>query len=232
MNSETTELTAEAVWQRMKDAAEEADGHKAIVNGRNYIPWASLADILYSRFPEAIVEWTRWGHLDVCVYPDGTASVECTVHIGPVSRQVSLPIRQGNVAKKNWDAFDVNTAKMRCFAKAVALHGLGLHLFTGEDIEAITRMEAGPEASIEAKPAESAPESNGNGNGNGKLSRLEYEKVAVAVAERGMELKLKPSEVNEIGREAVASLGFKNSGEVTSDKLDLLLEKIRKWEAF
>jgi hypothetical protein len=34
----------------------------------------------------------------------------------------------------NPDAFAVNTAIMRCLAKAVALHGLGLYIYAGEDL--------------------------------------------------------------------------------------------------
>jgi hypothetical protein len=32
------------------------------------------------------------------------------------------------------DAFAVNTAIMRCMTKALALHGLGLYLYSGEDV--------------------------------------------------------------------------------------------------
>jgi len=36
------------------------------------------------------------------------------------------------VAKPN--AFQINTSIQRCLAKAIALHGLGIHLFAGEDL--------------------------------------------------------------------------------------------------
>ncbi len=34
----------------------------------------------------------------------------------------------------NPDAFAINTSIMRCLAKAVALHGLGLYIYAGEDL--------------------------------------------------------------------------------------------------
>ncbi len=52
-------LDAQEIWETMNKASLDADGHKAVVNKRDYIPWAPLAEILYSRFPEASVEWTR-----------------------------------------------------------------------------------------------------------------------------------------------------------------------------
>jgi hypothetical protein len=39
-----------------------------------------------------------------------------------------------NKAIPNPDAFSVNTAMQRCLAKAIALHGLGLSLYVGEDL--------------------------------------------------------------------------------------------------
>jgi len=39
-----------------------------------------------------------------------------------------------NQAIKNPNAMEVNTAMQRCLAKAIALHGLGLFIFQGEDL--------------------------------------------------------------------------------------------------
>ena len=35
---------------------------------------------------------------------------------------------------ENPNAFEVNTAIQRCLAKAIALHGLGLYVYAGEDL--------------------------------------------------------------------------------------------------
>ncbi len=39
-----------------------------------------------------------------------------------------------NQAIPNPDAMAVNTAMQRCLAKAIALHGIGLYIYSGEDI--------------------------------------------------------------------------------------------------
>ena len=44
-------------------------------------------------------------------------------------------------------AFDINTSIQRCLVKAIALHGLGLYLYSGEDLPL-----AGDEAKAEDKP--------------------------------------------------------------------------------
>jgi hypothetical protein len=53
-----------------------------------------------------------------------------------------------NKAIPNPDAFAVNTALMRCMTKALALHGLGLYIYAGEDLP-----EEGPvPASVKHSP--------------------------------------------------------------------------------
>jgi len=41
------------------------------------------------------------------------------------------------------DAFQVNTSIMRCMVKALALHGLGLHIYAGEDVPETVDQDTG-----------------------------------------------------------------------------------------
>jgi hypothetical protein len=61
--------------------------------------------------------------------------VFCTVNAFGKSMTAQLPVMDyRNKAIPNPDAFAVNTAMQRCLAKAIALHGLGLSLYVGEDL--------------------------------------------------------------------------------------------------
>jgi len=61
--------------------------------------------------------------------------VFCTVNAFGKSMTAQLPVMDyRNKAIPNPDAFSVNTAMQRCLAKAIALHGLGLSLYVGEDL--------------------------------------------------------------------------------------------------
>src|SRR6187431_768486 len=42
-------------------------------------------------------------------------------------------------------AFDINTSIMRCLVKAIALHGLGLYVYAGEDLPEGATNESQPE---------------------------------------------------------------------------------------
>jgi len=107
-------------------------------NGLSYLSWAWAVDQLLSNDPAATWEF-RWDET-----PDGpkpylkvfdTYMVFCTVHAFGVSRQIQLPIidyKNKPIAAPN--AMDLNTAMMRCLAKAISLHGIGINIYAGEDL--------------------------------------------------------------------------------------------------
>lgn len=78
-----------------------------------------------------------------------TAMVMVTVTMFGKPMSCQLPVMDHrNKAIVSPDAFAVNTALMRCMAKALALHGLGLFIYAGEDLP-----EEGPvPASIKHSP--------------------------------------------------------------------------------
>jgi hypothetical protein len=66
---------------------------------------------------------------------NGTAMVWVTVTIFDKAMTCQLPVMDHrNKAIPNPDAFQVNTAIMRCMTKALSLHGLGLYIYAGEDL--------------------------------------------------------------------------------------------------
>jgi hypothetical protein len=66
---------------------------------------------------------------------NGTAMVWVTVTIFGKPMTCQLPVMDHrNKAIADPDAFQVNTAIMRCMTKALSLHGLGLYIYAGEDL--------------------------------------------------------------------------------------------------
>lgn len=110
-------------------------------NGLNYMSWAWAADQLMLHDPSATWEY-RWCDGLPFVRIGETAMVFCTVTAFGVSRTAQLPVMDHrNKAIANPDAFAVNTAMQRCLAKAVALHGIGLYIYNGEDLPPDTKPE-------------------------------------------------------------------------------------------
>jgi hypothetical protein len=98
-------------------------------NNLSYLSWAWAVDTLLQHDPEA-----TWTYGQPVAFGD-TVMVFCTVSAFGKSMTAQLPVMDyRNKAIPNPDAFAVNTAMQRCLAKAIALHGLGLSLYVGEDL--------------------------------------------------------------------------------------------------
>ena len=69
---------------------------------------------------------------------NGTAMVWVTVTLFDKPMTCQLPVMDNrNKAITNPDAFQINTAIMRCMTKALSLHGLGLYIYAGDDLPEI-----------------------------------------------------------------------------------------------
>lgn len=98
-------------------------------NGLTYLSWAWAVDQLFRADPAA-----NWRYNPPTMWGD-TVMVSCTVSAFGAERTMQLPVMDHrNKAIANPDAFQVNTAMQRCLVKAIALHGLGLYIYAGEDL--------------------------------------------------------------------------------------------------
>ena len=98
-------------------------------NGLSYLSWAWAVDQLLMLDPTA-----TWEYGEPKQFGE-TVMVFCTVTAFGKSMTAQLPVMDyRNKAIPNPDAFAVNTAMQRCLAKSIALHGLGLYIYAGEDL--------------------------------------------------------------------------------------------------
>jgi hypothetical protein len=95
-----------------------------------YLSWAWAVDQLLQLDPTA-----TWAYGQPSVFPDGTMMVFCEVKAFGKTMTSMLPVlNHQNKAIPNPNAMEVNTAMQRCLVKAIALHGLGLYIYAGEDL--------------------------------------------------------------------------------------------------
>ena len=107
----------------------------------------------YLSWPFAVAEISKidptvtWEFPDPVSYPDGTMMVFCNVVACGKTMRGFLPVMDNrNAAIANPNAFDINKAYQRCLVKAIALHGLGLYIYAGEDLPEV-------EPKVDAVPA-------------------------------------------------------------------------------
>lgn len=121
-------------------------------NGLSYLSWAFAVDELLKADPGAT--WHYPQHMEF----NGTLMVFCSVTAFGKTMTAQLPVMNHmNKAIQTPDAFAVNTAMQRCLVKAIALHGIGLYIYAGEDLPnsadptAAERSKATKDASAYAK---------------------------------------------------------------------------------
>lgn len=113
--------------------------HTEKKNGLTYLSWAWAWAEALKADPAATFEvktfardqYTEMPYMDI----NGTGMVWVTVTMFNKPMTCMLPVmNHRNQPIQNPDAFQVNTAIMRCMTKALALHGLGLYIYSGDDL--------------------------------------------------------------------------------------------------
>lgn len=111
-------------------AAVNVNNHVEKKQGMSYLSWAWAWDYLLRQDGDA-----EFAYGEPTFYDDGTVMVFCTVTAFGKARTAHLPVMNArNQPIPHPSSFQVNTAMQRCLVKAIALHGLGLYLYAGEDL--------------------------------------------------------------------------------------------------
>lgn len=121
--------------------------------GFSYLSWPFAVAQLRSADPAAFWEVRRFDGLpylltDTGVFVEVAVTVQgiCLSQIHPVLDSRNRPILAPT-------AFDINTSLQRALVKAIALHGLGLYIYAGEDLPQIGTEPAANDPAPEPPPA-------------------------------------------------------------------------------
>jgi len=102
----------------------------------NYLSWSNAVRELLKAYPKATWQFGEWEDMPYLKTEVGYF-VTCTVTIDEIPRKQLMPIldfKNKAVMIGKLTSDQVNKAQMRALAKAIALHGLGLDLWAGEDL--------------------------------------------------------------------------------------------------
>lgn len=146
-----------------------------------YISWANAIAILLEYYPESTWSVKEFDGLPYKKTDTGYF-VEVGVTVKGITRSQLHPVldfRNIPIIKPN--AFQLNTSIQRALAKAIALHGLGLYLFQGEDLP-LSEKEATQNARIELRNL--LIEADKYTNENEKvIQTLSYEQLTEKIAQ-------------------------------------------------
>ena len=107
-------------------------------NKLNYLSWSTAWKLLKEVYPESQRVIYENEHTGFNYWTDGTT---CWVRVGIIveghEHQDMLPVmdyRNRSISADSVTSMDINKTIQRATAKAIAMHGLGLALYTGEDL--------------------------------------------------------------------------------------------------
>lgn len=123
----------------------------------SYLSWASAWSMLKMEHPTAQREIYESEHTGLNFFTDGkTAYCKVGIIIDGLEHIDYLPVmdyRNNSIAIEKVTSMDVNTAIQRSTAKAIAMHGLGLSLWIGEDtMQTITPSAPQSKTPVPVKP--------------------------------------------------------------------------------
>ncbi len=121
-----------SVFQKLKDV----DISKlAEQKGKfDYLSWAHAVREMLKVFPEATWEVHEYDSMPYMQTDTGYYTKVSVTIEGITRTQIHPVLDNKNQTIGTPNAFQINTSIQRCLAKAIALHGLGLVLFAGEDL--------------------------------------------------------------------------------------------------
>jgi len=105
-------------------------------NGMSYVSWSSAWGVLLKHYPTSTKK-VYYDHNGHNYFTDGkTGWVQVGVTVEGIEHVEELPIMDNRNKPLPYEAItstDVNKAYKRCLVKAIALHGLALYVYAGED---------------------------------------------------------------------------------------------------
>ena len=94
----------------------------------DYLSWAYAWNALVEEYPDSTYYFG-----EPATFPDGSIMVKAGVTVRDITHEMQLPVMDHrNKAIQNPNARDISDAQMRCFVKAIAMHGVGIGLYLGE----------------------------------------------------------------------------------------------------
>jgi hypothetical protein len=105
---------------------------------QDYLSWSNAWSMLLSEYPTSTRKIYEDPHTGLNFFTDGrTAYVKVGVTVKGLEHIDYLPVmdfRNNSISVDKLTSFDVNKTIQRATAKAIAMHGLGLTLWSGEDV--------------------------------------------------------------------------------------------------
>lgn len=116
----------ESIWDSLKNV--DVNEHTEKKGKFTYLSWTWAWAYIKGKYPTA-----QYKILPDTIYPDGTMEVRMEVTIQDLSHTMWLYVMDfNNRSVPHPNAQQINTTRMRCLVKCLAMFGLGHYIYAGE----------------------------------------------------------------------------------------------------
>ena len=167
--------------------------------GFSYLSWPYAVAQLRLADPTATWEVRRFDGLPYLATDAGVFVEVAVTYAGVTLSQIHPVLDARNRPLMAPSSFEINTSLQRCLVKAIALHGLGLYIYAGEDLPQPLQAEAandpGPPAggAGDSSPARPSLQSDrrpvARGEARERISRSQQAQVQKLALEVGVSLE-------------------------------------------
>jgi len=162
-------------------------------NGLSYISWADAWDKLKIEFPLANFKVYQ-SESGMPYFADGSGGfVKVGVSVKELEHIVFLPVldnRNQSVKKENLNVFAINKSIQRALAKAIAMHGMGLYVFRGEDLPTDITCDSDEEQIAKQTGQTESGVPTGEGNSTKKVDLYRCSKCNVVINKKVSEYSI------------------------------------------
>ncbi len=125
------------LWETLSQL--NCDEHTENAGRFKYLTWSWAWKIFMEHCPQA-----RYVIHDDLVFPDQSREVRVSISVEikgeTIERMMWLPVmNSAHKAIFNPNSYEINTARMRCLTKCMAMFGLGHYIYAGEDLPAVLK---------------------------------------------------------------------------------------------
>jgi hypothetical protein len=117
--------------------------HTKKKNGLSYLSWAHAWAEFKKIYPEGIYQIVKNEAGTVLFGDDKTGFMVYTnVTVGEITHEMWLPVLNfSNKSMLKPTTFDINKSVMRCLTKNLAMFGIGLYIYAGEDLPEVVEVD-------------------------------------------------------------------------------------------
>lgn len=154
-------------------------------NGMSYLPWSSAWSLVKTRFPDASYEVVKTED-NVIYFTDGKTcwvETQCTINGETLTETLAvMNHRNQSISVDEVQSTEFEKSIKRCLVKNLALFGLGLSLWNGEELsDAAKQVRARKKAEADAESVAKKKETAALAAENAKIVELAKQKIASGV---------------------------------------------------